>query len=444
MAGVPDRNLRPRPARTISVKSQSSKKSTSITSVVALKPTPPAKDSTASISCRKLVSIPSRSSISNRPSNASRPSISTQSSISKQQANSRQSPSILGRKSLKSDLTPHPHSQNKALSEKFFVIESRIGHIESKWDLEVRFANIESSFDELHSENRELKLTIERLKSDIESLQFVTAQLCALDYKLTDSEETCKQLHIENAKLNQTASRLTVEISEIKSDLNQLRTQQNTQTSSAKDIDFEHRHEQAPSEDGITFEQQQLNSNFIIRGVDTGESTSEAELKGVFNNILEHIGVHDNPEFAPVSIQLLRNHNSAKSAGIIQVRLSSATAKRHFLQARRLKKGIVPSDIGCNSDSHKPILIAEELTRNNQELLYQARSLRGSKKFRFVWSNDGQILARLKPKSKVIRIKSLEHINELRAFLNLVPLNNNHGRHNTSRIEPNDSHKSQI
>lgn len=85
------------------------------------------------------------------------------------------------------------------------------------------------------------------------------------------------------------------------------------------------------------------------------------------------------------------------------------------------------------------MIISEELTRSNQELLYQARSLRIRGNYKFVWSCNGQVLARFRKKSKVVRIVDTAHVNFLRAQVNLDPLPENGRRSSGTSFRSNQS-----
>lgn len=304
-----------------------------------------------------------------------------------------------------------PASLNNTVAGKIQALEARIKSIEDNSSQESRFHNIETTFDQIRSENQELQLTIVRLKSDIESLQFVTSHLCEIEFKLRDSEDCVTRLNTENAILKSSISELKTEVSDLRSEVNLLNKQRLSNVT--------------PGE-VITIEQQQLNSNIIIRGVELEESQceSESEPLKVFNKICAHLGITDEEEFKPVLAKVFpaaKTNIESKANRTIQVRLRSISAKRNFLQIRRVRKDILPSDIGLSQKSKKGILITEQLTKVNQELLYAARSLRHTHRYKFVWSNNGQILARPSQQSKVIRIKSIDHINELRSNINLEP-----------------------
>lgn len=143
-------------------------------------------------------------------------------------------------------------------------------------------------------------------------------------------------------------------------------------------------------------------------------------------------------EFNPVSVQTLTTGKDNTSHRPLQVWLQSAIAKRHFLQARRSKKDIFPADIGLTQHSRKQVLITEQLTRPNQELMYQARSLRGSGGYKFVWSNNGQILVRKQQNSRVIRILNEQHINQLKRDLQFETHN---GTSHSSESVINDANR---
>lgn len=108
----------------------------------------------------------------------------------------------------------------------------------------------------------------------------------------------------------------------------------------------------------------------------------------------------------------------------MQVCLKSIEAKNQFLQVRRIKKDIYPADIGISQQSKRPLLITEQLTRHNQELLFKARSIRGPGGFKFVWSKNGQILARHKENSRVIRITDQNQITQIKEQIDLVTRDN--------------------
>lgn len=115
-----------------------------------------------------------------------------------------------------------------------------------------------------------------------------------------------------------------------------------------------------------------------------------------YEDVRSHLNISDVADLDPFSVTALASSSSKFNATSRsnRVQFASVAAKVKFLQIRRVKKDILPSHLGIDNTTRRPVLISEQLTRDNQELLYQARSLRGLNKFKFVWSTNGQILAR--------------------------------------------------
>lgn len=244
-----------------------------------------------------------------------------------------------------------------------------------------------------------------------------------LESRVSDLESIVARLTSENTDLREAVSTLQADIALCKNRLDE--DQRSAQAAERK----------------VSLKQEELNSNIVIRGVDVGSNPTNSDLLAVFEGIRSHLNVSGIDELTPVSVTQFPSNKTSTSAQTrpIRVEFCSVAAKRKFLQVRRTKKDILQSDIGINNTSRRPILISEQLTRSNQELLYQARSLRAQNHFKFVWSTDGQILARLKEKTKVIRIIDTEHVNQLRSEFGLEPLSQ-HGRlHATTTVEPNSS-----
>lgn len=172
------------------------------------------------------------------------------------------------------------------------------------------------------------------------------------------------------------------------------------------------------SANGVSVEQENISSNIVIRGLDVDENTPEDTLIEVFERICTHIGI-EKTDFAPTAAEILPASSSSKFKANrpFIVKLASRTVKQKFLQARRTKFDIRPSEIKHKQTSNKPLIISEHLTKENQKLFSQARSLRGRDKFKFVWTSHGQILARRKKKSSVIRIRDESDVERLESSL---------------------------
>lgn len=244
-----------------------------------------------------------------------------------------------------------------------------------------------------------------------------------LESRLSALEATVLQLTTENTDLKQSVAKLHSELTEIG---------QRTTVHRASEL-----------ETCISTELSELNNDIVIRGVEVNENTPETNLRAIYEGIRSHLCISDCVELDPVSVSVLPVNTSQTNVSInrpIRVQLRTLASKVKFLQVRRVKKDIYLSDIGINNQSKRPILITEHLTRRNQELLFQARSLRGGDNFKFVWSTNGQILARKEEKSKVIRITDSAHVNRLRAAANLEPLPENGRFYASSTVQSSSNH----
>lgn len=320
--------------------------------------------------------------------------------------------------------TPYSKTLHQSLLEKINSINSRIEAFEENTSQERRISAIESAFETFKLENSDLQQTVSILRSDLESVQFVLVQLCELETKVAESNNSVRRLTEENETLKITVAELKTETAILKSEVSDLSKRVELQNKASASNDF-----------NITQGQLEINPNIIVRGLNLPVDSSEAQLSSVYTGLRNHLGISDISEFDPVRVQLLSTNNNKSS--ILQVCLQSSSAKKQFLQIRRTKKDIYPSDIGLTNQHRKPILVSEQLTRSNQELLFRARSLRGAGGYKFIWSSNGQILARKSQNCRVIRILNEQHVSQLNKLIesnSLLLGVNNGSRHTTNSI----------
>lgn len=157
---------------------------------------------------------------------------------------------------LSSTTTSRPVSValNQSLIDKINSIDTRIKVFEEGSAQESRIAAIESAFEQLKSENSNLQQTISLLRSDLQTVQLLLAQLCDLASKFEDSNNCNRRLVAENEQLKTTVEELKTESSELKSAVMSL-------TSKAELIN----RTSALTESRITIEQEEVNSNLIVR-----------------------------------------------------------------------------------------------------------------------------------------------------------------------------------
>lgn len=285
-----------------------------------------------------------------------------------------------------------PAISNNTIGNRIDLIESRVRTIEESVNQRSEVEAIGETVGRLHTENAEQRETISQLKLDLGRL-------------ITATEE--------NKVLAATVATLKSEIAALRSEVSNLKL------SNSSTVHNQHSGSPSISVNGISAEQRDINSNVVIRGVELSESDPEK----VFDSIRTHLGINEETSFDPVSVKVLPlSAGNSSATRTIRVKFHSVSIKRQFLQIRRTKKDITPAHLGLAQQSTKSLLITEQLTRANQRLLYAARSLRHSHKYKFVWSNDGQVLVRQQQHSKVIRIVDIDQVNGLRSEIGLPPL----------------------
>lgn len=281
-------------------------------------------------------------------------------------------------------------------------------------------SSISSSDSSTHSRISEVnKASTCRLSSSTIKSPAIPATVTSQDKikefeaRLVSLESSSSALVNENAELKRLITELAADFTVLKAQNLDLTAQLQSRHNFQSD-----QHRLAIVNNDST-EQQEINENIVIRGPEVSETTSESDLLVIYEGLRNHLGVLDVPELDPISVSVIASSSDKKpSYRPIVVKLSSVEAKRKLLQVRRIKKDIYTSDIGINNKPRRPLLVSEQLTKSNQELLYQARSLRGENGFKFVWSSNGQILARQKQNSKVIRIFDTAHVNRLKHEIN--------------------------
>lgn len=324
----------------------------------------------------------------------------TTSTIPKKVSNSNSTPTInanCSRKPNSTSVTSQRTITNRT-SNSFRLSSSRI--TPSNHSTHQRFTEVETILSEIED-------WCKKLKEDNESLQNVISELTGLEVKNLDIEARQDLLKSENENLQRTVSDLRSEVKSLRSLIKktvedkelivELNTEHQRNTADLK-LELSGLSDQLQSfkeaqlllDKGISLEQQKLNCNIIIRGVEVTEDTGEEELQGIYNKLRENLGFANIDDFAAVSVKVLKPYNITKANHSvlrqypIQVVLSSVNVKRQFLQIRRVKKDITPTNAGIVQKSKNPILISEELTRDNQYLLFATRSLRETHKYKFV------------------------------------------------------------
>ncbi|KAJ6643589.1 hypothetical protein Bhyg_08552 [Pseudolycoriella hygida] len=179
-----------------------------------------------------------------------------------------------------------PSGQQSSLTGKIDCIEARIKRIEEESCQRAKIAAIENEFAQLKSENSDLRLNLDKLKADLESVQYLVLELQHSKLNKEESDRRISELSSENAVLK-------LEIAGLKTNI----------TGSTATTNSQH---QQPIESNniVSFEQEQLNSNILIRGADSSDPASDIEPDSVFEHIRKHLGIQNDESFDPLEQRL--------------------------------------------------------------------------------------------------------------------------------------------
>ncbi|CAH2227272.1 uncharacterized protein LOC120633976 [Pararge aegeria] len=228
--------------------------------------------------------------------------------------------------------------------------------------INMKFADIEKSLNEIQLSNQEIE----------KSLEFVSAQYEDMSIKITTLEKECS--------INRGNIRILEEKIE---DL----------TRNSK------------------------NSYFEIRNVPRCDNESKTLLRDYLLNLTKALSVSINSTDIRDVYRLQANKNPNPT---IIVELANHYTKEEILRAARLYNQRNPNSklnsfhiTGKTEHTSRPAYIAEHLTSTAKRLYYLGRQLTKSNKYKFCWTNNGKVFMRKAEGSPLIQIKSEEQIKQL-------------------------------
>ena len=128
------------------------------------------------------------------------------------------------------------------------------------------------------------------------------------------------------------------------------------------------------------------------------------------NNIVIDIGKKLNMKLTKEDIDASHRLSNLPSAGII-VKFASRRKRDEFLEKSKKEK-FTWKKLDIEDDDEKKVFINESLTKLNKQILKQCKE-ELKDQFKWIWVKRGKIYIREKDNSKIMEIKSLEHISKL-------------------------------
>jgi hypothetical protein len=179
-------------------------------------------------------------------------------------------------------------------------------------------------------------------------------------------------------------------------------------------------------------EQEKIKPNILISGFETTKDNMKKVVREILTNVDNTIKNTDIADIAPTG----QSENNKFNQFI--VKLASEDIKNQIMQKKKLKK-IFTTQINIpDCMSNKQILFQHHLSKLQKKLYFEARKIKSSKNFKFLWVKDGVILLRESTETrKIYRITNFNHINAINEALGIS--NTSENTSENSGIISNDS-----
>lgn len=167
-------------------------------------------------------------------------------------------------------------------------------------------------------------------------------------------------------------------------------------------------------------ERRQISNDIIIDGIPENKTEDCTKL---VHQICKELNPNINVSMINDCHRIGFNRNNARPRRII-VKFINHQDKINTLKARQIKRNFSTKDIGIQPDM--PIYIRENLTTKGNKLFKEARDLKKSLHFQFVWTKNGLVFLRKNETDKIIRVDNEEVISNLKSqydHLNSTNLN---------------------
>lgn len=210
-----------------------------------------------------------------------------------------------------------------------------------------------------------LKQIMGKLNEIVRALDYNTAQQNDMLERLTNIEKENKALRDENANLNKRVANI----------------------------------------EGFFYQQQQqqLHTHITIHGI---PKKNNEEIHTTIINTIKEIDIHITKENIIHARRMLTTNSNNTAPPIIVVQLNTTNIKQQIMQAFKSNGPIILSQISnAQNTEGKRIYINEYLNNYYQQLYSDARKLKTSNNFKFVWFKNGIIYARQTEASHIYKIK---------------------------------------
>lgn len=153
-----------------------------------------------------------------------------------------------------------------------------------------------------------------------------------------------------------------------------------------------------------SFEQQLLESSIEISGIPV---TKNENCIDIINKLSEKLGEQITVDHA------FRLNIPKRNINKIVAKLKDIKMKKNIIKSWKSNRSLCASDIYSGFNKDDKIYINECLTKSRRQLFGKARSAAKLNGFKYVWVNDGDILARKEDGTKILKIRNEDDLTKL-------------------------------
>lgn len=152
--------------------------------------------------------------------------------------------------------------------------------------------------------------------------------------------------------------------------------------------------------------QDKLTNNLIITGVPVTEGENLSKLVSTIALELK-VDISDHK----FKVRRLFTKKFNRYANLL-VEFENIQIKTEFLKQRK-QRSLAVSQLGFKNETEKPILFFHQLTKTYLNILSEAKQLKESHKFRYIWYQNNQILVKKENNQRINVLKSLKDLTDL-------------------------------
>lgn len=222
--------------------------------------------------------------------------------------------------------------------------------------------------------------------------------------------------------------KVTIEQNKMKKNCNILQTEQNNHSKIIADLESQ----------VDSLKQKELENKIIISNLPKSNFDKTELLTNIFDKIQSTCTVNDikNVEIIPTkdaqtTESSTSKTNQNKSKCFMIVTFNNEEKKIEFMEKKKSKGSLMSNEVGLNSGTDQQIYIRDQLTQFKMKLFREARILKDSLNFKFLWMNGSNICLRKQEHSKVyiissqIDIKNIETLFKSQSEVNTIENQNN-------------------